>query len=57
VDQNQSRGQHRCARPRWWSLRLELDTIGTVTVADLQRWLAPGPAYTPQPRRIVVLPR
>ena len=57
MDQNQRRGQHRHARLRWWSSRLELDTLGTVTVADLQRWLAPGPAYIPPPRRIVVLPR
>jgi hypothetical protein len=65
-DTGKLRGRHRRGWLSWWRTRLqrELDTIAEdMTVADLEdlrrwlRWPECERAYTPPPRRIVVLPR
>ena len=56
--QNKQRGRHRRAWLSWWWPQLPPPDPGRrIALADLQRWLAPEPAYIPPPRRIVVLPR
>jgi hypothetical protein len=58
MDQDKQRGRHRRARLSWWWPQLPPPDPGmTITLEDLQRWLAPERAYTPRPRHIVVLPR
>ena len=56
--QDRQRGRHRRARLSWWWPQLPPPGPGMkVPLEDLQRWLAPEPAYIPRPRHIVVLPR
>jgi hypothetical protein len=55
--QEQQKGRHRRAWLSWLWPQFPPAPVQKVTLEDLRRWLSHERSYTPQPRRIVVLPR